>query len=224
MFKYIGYKNQTGIENMKDDQDLLNKSIEIGSKDFILRLYSWNTPTLTLGRNQKSNNINIEFCNRNNIPIIRRISGGRALVHDKELTYCFVCNSECLDNAVSIQKSYEYISQGLILGLKKLNIDTTLSIREKSSEKKEYCMEVLSSADISYKNKKLIGSAQFRKNNYILQHGSILIDYNKELINKIFNTESQFTNIISLNEINNKISFQKLMEAVVYGFKKVFNN
>ena len=85
-------------------------------------------------------------------------------------------------------------------------------------------MEVLSSADISYKNKKLIGSAQFRKNNYILQHGSILIDYNKELINKIFNTESQFTNIISLNEINNKISFQKLMEAVVYGFKKVFNN
>lgn len=223
MFKYIGYKNQTGIENMKDDQDLLNKSIEIRSKDFILRLYSWNSPTLTLGRNQKTNNINIEFCNRNNIPIIRRISGGRALLHDKELTYCFVCNSEYLDNAGSIQKSYEHISQGLILGLKKLNIDTTLSLREKPSEKKEYCMDILSSADISYKNKKLIGSAQFRKNNYILQHGSILIDYNKELINKIFNTESQFTNIISLNEINNKISFQELMEAVVYGFKKVFN-
>ena len=75
-------------------------------------------------------------------------------------------------------------------------------------------MLVSTGADLCYKNRKLIGSAQFRKEGYILQHGSILYDYDKELLEKIFKEEVDTSSIISIKEINSNITQKDVIDLL----------
>ena len=70
----------------------------------------------------------------------------------------------------------------------------------------DYCMLISTGADLCYNNKKLIGSAQCRKEGYILQHGSILYDYDRALLEEIFREEVDTNSIISIKEINPNIT------------------
>ena len=82
--QFIPYQILNGTENMALDEKLLDDAIKSISEP-ILRFYGWSEPTLTFGKNQ-------QIFGFKNFPAIRRITGGRALLHDKELTYCFICN------------------------------------------------------------------------------------------------------------------------------------
>lgn len=203
---FIPYKVYTGAENMQIDNDLLEDAIENNLQEPVFRLYGWSPACISLGRNQRSDFIDENFLNENNIDLVRRLTGGRALLHDNEITYSYICPVSSLENGENVTNSYKEISQILIDGFKKLGIELDFGGERKPKGHLDYCMLVSTGADLCYQNKKLIGSAQFRKNGYILQHGSILYDYEQELLKKIFKEEVDTSSITSIKEINKNIS------------------
>lgn len=203
---FIPYKVYTGAKNMQIDNDLLEDAIKNNLQEPVFRLYGWSPACISLGRNQRNDFIDENFLNENNIDLVRRLTGGRALLHDNEITYSYICPVSSLENGENVTNSYKEISQILIDGFKKLGVELDFGGERKAKGHFDYCMLVSTGADLCYQNKKLIGSAQFRKNGYILQHGSILYDYDKELLEKIFKEEVDTSSITSIKEINKNIS------------------
>ena len=203
----------SGQFNMNYDLKMLNYAIENKLDYALVRFYQWYPKCVSLGRNQKDNIILPEGIDK-----VRRLSGGRALLHDRELTYCFVSKIF----KPSIIESYKDISDGLILGFKKLGIE--LEYAKNKSDNLSYCMNISSGADVSYNGKKFIGSAQFRKEGYLMQHGSIPYELDYELIEKIFSEPFEKDKIITLNEINPNLSTRQIIEALKEGFREKFKD
>lgn len=220
---FYDYKIQTGENNMQIDSDLLDFAIKENLTQPILRLYGWSPACVSLGRNQPETNINKDLCKKLGIDLTRRLTGGRALLHDDELTYSFICPTEFLQNKDSVILSYKEISWALIEGMDELGITLEFPENKKAQSKFDYCMSISTGADLSYKNKKLIGSAQFRKQGYILQHGSILISYDKEKIESIFNEKVDENSITAISEIDKEIMIKEIAESIKSGFSKYFN-
>lgn len=216
---FIPYEIKDAKYNMEFDANLLEQC-ENDNIDIALRFYGWDVPSVTLGRNQKILGIDEDFCKKNNIPIVRRVTGGRALLHDKELTYCLICNKKLLKNGQNIIEDYKEISSVIIKTLKIFGIETTYGEKIKSNIGAGYCMNLSTICDISYNNKKFIGSAQFRKNTHILQHGAIPYSFNKELLDKIFMGNVDFSHIIALDEIQKNFNSQDFMNELKKNFEK----
>ena len=205
--KLIKYSVNSGKENMKQDADLLEKSISEQNIEPVFRLYGWSPMCISLGRNQKS-----DFININNIETVRRLTGGRALLHDNEVTYSCILPSQIIPNGESILNSYKYISNILIDFFKTLDIVLSFGNNKKISTQHDYCMLLTTGADLCYKNKKIIGSAQYRKKGYILQHGSILFGYNKDLLENIFN--EPISDITTIQEILPNLSKHEFIDRL----------
>lgn len=212
--RFIPFEVKTGQENMQIDSDLLEYAIKNQLKEPIFRLYGWSPACVSLGRNQKSDFLDLAFLKQNNIDYVRRLTGGRALLHDNEITYSYICPISFLENGENVVNSYKEISKILIAAFKKLDIELDFGGTKKVNGHKDYCMLVSTGADLCYKNRKLIGSAQFRKEGYILQHGSILYDYDKELLEKIFKEEVDTSSIISIKEINSNITQKDVIDLL----------
>ena len=210
--KFIPYEVKTGSENMHIDGELLEKAVQTGFKEAIFRLYGWSPACVSLGRNQKDDFLAKDLLKSLNIDTVRRLTGGRALLHDKELTYSFICPVEYLKHGENVKESYKEISEFLITKLDKIGIHTDFGGQKPVNTKFDYCMLLSTGADLCYKGKKLIGSAQCRKNGYILQHGSILLDYDRELLEKIFKEEVDTDEITSIKEINPDITLEDLIK------------
>ncbi len=181
--KLIKYSDYTGEENMQIDADILENAIASGAKEPVFRLYGWKPKCISLGRNQKDEFLTGE------IPAVRRLTGGRALLHDNEITYSYVSPASLITNGESVVESYKYISGILIDFFRTLGVELDFGENKRVSTHFDYCMLVSTGADVCYQGKKLIGSAQCRKQGYILQHGSILFDYDKELLERLFGEE-----------------------------------
>ena len=179
--KYIPYSINTGEVNMRIDSEILDDAINSQEKEPIFRLYGWAPRCVSLGRNQKEDFLN------DNIPRVRRLTGGRALLHDDEVTYSYVGPISSIPNGENVTASYKFISGILIDFFKTLGITLDYGQNKKVSTKYDYCMLLSTGADVCYEGKKIIGSAQCRKNGYILQHGSILFDYDKDFLEHLFN-------------------------------------
>lgn len=205
--KLIPFEVNTGTKNMLVDRDLLETAIKNQSKEHIFRLYAWSPMCISLGRNQKISFINTEVQKKYDIGIVRRLTGGRALLHDKELTYSYICPISGLQHGNSVIESYKEISSKMFIeSFKKLGIELEIASRTPHACDLNYCMQISTSADLCYKGKKLIGSAQFRKEGYILQHGSILFNYDKNLLENLFNEKIDKNVLTCMNEINPDIS------------------
>lgn len=211
---FIPYKINTGKVNMQIDSDLLENAIKTHSKEPIFRLYGWSPACVSLGRNQKSDFVDEEFLKSNGIDIVRRLTGGRALLHDNEITYSYVCPTSTLQNGQNVVESYKEISQILIAAFKKIDIELDFGGTKKVQGHKDYCMLVSTGADLCWHGQKLIGSAQFRKEGYILQHGSILYDYNKQLLEKIFKETVDTSSIVCIKEINPDIKKADIIQLL----------
>ena len=217
--QFIDFETMTGIENMSKDENLLNYAIENNLQEPIFRLYAWEPACISLGRNQDENFIDKELLKANNIDYVRRLTGGRALFHHKEITYSYVSSTSIIPNGENISESYKYISGIWIEIFKELGIDLTIGGLPRHITKNNYCMSVSTGADLCWNGKKFIGSAQCRKNGYILQHGAIVLDYDKELIDSIFQEQTDFETIISLKQINPNLT----KEDVINTTKKYIN-
>ncbi|MCM1338584.1 MAG: lipoate--protein ligase family protein [Muribaculaceae bacterium] len=198
----IPYSVNTGEYNMKEDEALLNNAISSHLESPILRLYGWAPACVSLGRNQDDKFLDKGFLNSKNIDVVRRLTGGRALLHDNEITYSIVCPVSYLKNGEHVVSSYMEISKFLTDRFQKAGICLTFGTEKPVKTGFDYCMLVSTGADLCYNGKKLIGSAQCRKNGYILQHGSILYDYDKNLLEEIFGEKVDSSEITTIKEIN----------------------
>lgn len=212
--KYINYQVLTGQENMRIDSDLLDSAIENKLDYPIFRLYAWKPACVSLGRNQKDDFLDRSFLKENNIDVVRRLTGGRALLHADEITYSFICPILYLKNGEHVVSSYKEISRILIGKFKTIGIDLDFGSNKPIKTGFDYCMLISTGADLCYHGKKLIGSAQCRKQGYILQHGSILYDYDKALLEKIFKEPVSTDEITSIKEINPKLTKEKIIDIL----------
>ena len=199
---------------MRIDSDLLDSAIENKLDYPIFRLYAWKPACVSLGRNQKDDFLDRSFLKENNIDVVRRLTGGRALLHADEITYSFICPTLYLKNGDHVVSSYKEISRILIGKFKTIGIDLDFGSNKQIKTGFDYCMLISTGADLCYHGKKLIGSAQCRKQGYILQHGSILYDYDKALLEKIFKEPVSTDEITSIKEINPKLTKEKIIEIL----------
>ena len=198
---------------MELDLNMLESAISNQTKDAYVRFYNWSPKCISLGKNQPFE----DFYGDLGIDIVRRPTGGRALLHDRELTYCFVSPVKI---GQSVIESYKDISDALISGFKKLGIELDYAGEHKGNMR--YCMNISCGADVCYKGKKLIGSAQFRSRGYLLQHGSILYDLDFDLVEKIFKQKADRSSIALLNKINPYLTQKELICALKEGFCEKF--
>lgn len=189
---------------MQIDSDLLDRAIEEQSQEPIFRLYAWSPKCVSLGRNQAEISVN-------GVDVVRRVTGGRALLHDNEITYSYISPVSIIPNGETIKESYKYISGILIDFFKTLGVELEFGGGGVNA-KHDYCMLISTGADVCYKGKKIIGSAQYRKNGYILQHGSILFGYDKELLEKLFHEEVSPDSITTVNEILPQMTKEEFVE------------
>lgn len=220
---FFSYSIHNGKYNMDFDEKMLNYAIEQQLTAPILRFYGWSPACVSLGRNQNDKHINKTFCTAQGIDFVRRLTGGRALLHDNELTYSFVCPCNFLENGETIIKSYKEISGALAAGLKKVGIEAEFPIEKKSDTKFEYCMSLATGADLSCRGKKIVGSAQFRKQGYILQHGSIIFDYNPDIIEKIFSEKPEINHIATIKNLMPSLTVEDLCKALKIGYEEYFD-
>ena len=105
--RYVKFGTYTGEENMQIDSDLLDEAIETQAQEPVFRLYAWKPRCITLGRNQKD-----DFIKANGVKedVVRRLTGGRALLHDDEITYSYVTPISIIPEGETISASYKYIS------------------------------------------------------------------------------------------------------------------
>ena len=121
--KLIDYAVNTGKYNMDYDESLLDSAIESATKEPIFRLYGWSPACISLGRNQNDSFINTDIMKKHNIDVVKRLTGGRALLHDNELTYSCIVSIENIENGQSVKESYKQISQILIDVFKEFDIN-----------------------------------------------------------------------------------------------------
>lgn len=220
MAKFYPYTVNSGQFNMDFDQGLVEYVYD--KKEPVLRLYGWSPACVSLGRNQDVNSINEIYCRHNGIDIVVRPTGGRALFHSNELTYSFVCPVDFLEQGESVILSYKEISGAIKNAFSLLNIEADFPENKKTNFSPEYCMSLATGADLSFCGKKLVGSAQYRKQGIILQHGSILFNYNVEIIKNIFGQNTDLSHITTINDINPEISIWDICQAMKTGFENYF--
>ena len=152
--RYISYAVETGQKNMDIDAQLLEDAITKNLQEPIFRLYGWAPACVSLGRNQDDKFLDYDFLKSKNIDVVRRLTGGRALLHDNEITYSFICPVSFLKNGEHIVSSYIEISQILIEKFKKLGINLDFGKGKQVKTGFDYCMLVSTGADLCFENKK----------------------------------------------------------------------
>ncbi len=143
------------------------------------RLYQWSRPSFSIGSFQKLDANFINDLAVNAIPIVRRITGGRALLHDREITYSVIASTRAPIFSGGIQGTFYAIARGLLAGLKQLGVEADIyappSLRKKNVS--PFCFAATSQYEVTAQGRKLIGSAQKRWTTHFLQHGSFILSH-----------------------------------------------
>jgi lipoate-protein ligase A len=183
-----------------------------------LRFYSWQKPAVAIGYFQKIREVvNVEACESDNIDIFRRVTGGGAVYKDPEgeINYSIVLKEETVPK--EIQESFREICNSIIIGLRKLGMETEFS----------------GTNDILLNGKKISGNAQTRQEGALLQHGTILYDFHPEIMAKYLIPPQQKLEAKGLTDIKQRVGTIKqfspntsLMEVennIIKGFEENFN-
>lgn len=209
-------------------------SVRKGSSAPTLRLYSWDRPSVTLGCFQKISDIDIEYCSNASIPVVRRPTGGRAILHNKELTYSFSVKTDNDLFSKGIFDSYKKISAAFYLALSKLGLSPEVSVKRKSADSSlrtqdcfsPLCFQSASYGEITINSKKVIGSAQKRWTDGLLQQGSIPYCIDEPEVLKIFRIHSVLDTkgaMAGLTETVPDLSDEKFRNIVKISFEEAFN-
>ncbi len=139
----------------------------------MLRLFSWSPPAISLGYAQRSDDVDFEACRRRGIDATRRLTGGRAVLHDDELTYGVVVEADRLRVGRSVTRAYALLCGGLIEALAAVGIEVAMTAAGQRGERDPACFASALGGDLAVGGRKLVGSAQCHRHGGILQHGAI---------------------------------------------------
>ncbi|TDM04333.1 lipoate--protein ligase family protein [Macrococcus carouselicus] len=235
---FINTKKQNPYFNMALDEALLNWVSE-GKMQPVIRFYGWNPRTLSIGYFQKlEKEIDIEKVKANDIGLVRRTTGGRGVLHDKELTYSVVVPESHPDMPQAVTEAYRVISNGLLEGFKELGFDAEFAIPRTEEQKAKLrdprssvCFDAPSWYELVVEGRKVAGSAQTRQKGVILQHGSILQDIDTNELFDLFiyknprmreKMQNAFSDkAVAINDLSDRhVTIKEMEEAFHKGFEK----
>lgn len=225
---FINSGSGTGYYNMELDVELTKNCRN--DKGF-LRLYRWKPYCISLGKNQSLDDIDTRKAHDDNIDIVKRPTGGRAILHAEELTYSVILP---VNPGLSPKDVYNKVSSALVKGLsyyhpllknvvlQSLQPDFKKILKQ---PKGKLCFASTARSEITYSGKKLVGSAQRKMGNAILQHGSILCGlFHKNLVNYITSEELNSPNLEENtceieSIVNEPVDYDHLSDCVKLGFE-----
>lgn len=220
-WRLIPLEVRNGYWNMALDEAILKAVIEMKSPNTI-RFFKWDPSTVSIGRNQSlSDEVDMKVADEMNFNVVRRITGGGAVFHDNtgEITYALVCPIDFLEdlNAYSVLDQFEIILQCIISGLTNFGLTP-----EKG---------MIHCPAIFLDGKKFSGNAQVRKKRYILQHGTILLEIDPELMYSVlkapFNVtkskmvKSVYSKCIGLKDVLQNYNETKFLSSIKNGFENI---
>ncbi|MBM4459166.1 MAG: lipoate--protein ligase family protein [Chloroflexi bacterium] len=163
-----------GAHNMAVDE-AIGRAISEGAAQPTLRFYDWHPPCVSLGRHQPWSAIDSVRCAALGYDIVRRPTGGRALLHTDELTYSIIAPADHPLVVGMVMDAYLRLSRGLLGGLARLGITAQAApgAPRADQEASAACFQAPSAYEIVVDGRKLLGSAQNRRSGFVLQHGSL---------------------------------------------------
>jgi lipoate-protein ligase A len=170
----IDQEPRSGAANMALDQAVA-EACAAGAGPPTLRFYRWQPPAVSLGRHQPLAEVDLDAVQERGYEVVRRPTGGRAILHTDELTYSVAASADEPRVEGSIMDAYLRLSNALLAGLRSLGLDADKapgSVRA-GPDVSAACFEVPSAYEITASGRKLLGSAQSRRAGYVLQHGSL---------------------------------------------------
>lgn len=176
-----------GRTNMAIDAALLEEAESSQEPRTIVRFYQWRCPTISLGRSQKIENaVDVRFCADRGIDIVHRPTGGRAVLHDDELTYAVISNDSSTFGD-TIYGNYKRVSEALCDGYRRLGVDAILAPDTRKALQQPDaadppCFISPSRYELTVQGRKVVGSAQRRLRRSFLQHGSMPISCDREVL------------------------------------------
>jgi len=205
-----------------------------------LRLYGWQPAAVSLGYHQPLHDIDLEACQRDHLDVVYRPTGGRAVLHSDELTYAVVLGPSSRLFKAEIMTVYEQLSQAILAGLALLQISAQFDRSERAlknfsrGELSGLCYASANRHEIGVEGKKMIGSAQRRMDQAVLQHGSILIgpqhcdlafylanraDDRRQAVHRYMKEHT-----VCLNEISPRpITYTEFSAALAEGFRRTLD-
>lgn len=162
-----------GAWNMAVDEAILEAAGR-GESLPTLRLYAWEPACLSLGYAQSFSDVDVERLNAHGWDVVRRATGGRAILHTDELTYSVTAPLDEPLMQGTILESYQHLAKALVAGVRSLGIPVEMAEHAPATgaAKGPVCFEAPSAYEIVVSGKKLVGSAQARKKEGVLQHGT----------------------------------------------------
>lgn len=174
-WRLIEHPPAKGAWNMAVDEAIL-ESVYNGTSPPTLRLYAWQPACLSLGHAQRLSEANIEVLNQQGWDLVRRPTGGRSILHVDELTYSVTAHQSEPRVRGGVLESYLRLSKALIEALQNLGLSPEANENKSNNKPPEpnpVCFEVPSNYEITVNGKKLVGSAQARRKEGLLQHGAL---------------------------------------------------
>ena len=227
-WQYIDSGPNIGAYNMAVDEELLARA-QAGEAMPVLRFYAWEPAAVSLGRFQNTkSSVNAEACRRLGFDIVRRVTGGRAVLHANELTYSIVARTDHALFPQTVLGTYKVIAAGLVAGLRLLGLPAEMVTREDSHAslvqkhpKEASCFSSPSWYEIVVQGRKIAGSAQRRAGGAFLQHGSILIGYDPQLEAAVIPGEPTGERVTSIqHELGRNVPAKEIKSAILSGFQE----
>ncbi|MGB9716518.1 MAG: lipoate--protein ligase family protein [Thermodesulfovibrionales bacterium] len=223
-WRYIDSGLSSASYNMAVDEAIAI-SVKKGDSPPTLRLYGWSIPSVSIGYSQKVSDIDFDYCKKKGIPIVRRPTGGRAILHSNEITYSFSVKTDDVLFSKNLRDSYRKISKAFVVFFLKIGLSPDVRLlRETRHSRSPLCFESVSYGEITIKDKKIIGSAQKRWNDGLLQQGSIPISIDREEMERVFRLQSPIEGrLVGLKEIIHQLNYEVLKNIIKDSFEEVFD-
>ena len=204
-----------GAFNMGVDEALLASAI---AGIATLRFYGWEGHWLSLGYAQSLDPRRIAACAEAGVGIVHRVTGGRAVLHGSDLTYCLAAPETALP--AGLRGSYQLVGDALIAGLQSLGVAAERSVAPSATVRSSDfdCFAVPAEDEICVRGRKLAGSAQRRARGGVLQHGSIRVAPDPPKVTRVVGFAPGVAT--SLKELGMRVVREELLEALKAAFRK----
>lgn len=227
LWRLIQHDTADGAMQMAVDEAILEAHLRALVPP-TLRLYRFSPPAVTIGLSQTISQQLVDSIASRGYDVVRRPTGGRAVLHLNDLTYCFVASDTSVSTGVlarNISVSYKQICNGLIAALGKLGIESQLGSAGTAYRHLKDCFMATTGSDLHHQGVKIIGSAQLRRGSAVLQHGSLPLIQEAQLMAEVLHEPPSLTrrhhNLFDL--AGRAVPDSELQEAFRAGFAQVFN-
>jgi lipoyl(octanoyl) transferase len=231
-WRYIDQGENMASYNMALDEAIAT-TVRKGLSPPALRLYGWDKPSVTIGCFQKSGTIDNAYCTSMGIPVVRRPTGGRGILHGNELTYSFSARTDTELFSHGLMDSYRKISEAFGLAFTRIGIVPEIQLTKKpcagpekgQQARNPLCFHSVSYGEISLNKRKIVGAAQKRWRDGLLQQGSVPIRIAYDEVFMIFHCSDPQgirKNMCGLSEIGVSFTMGGLKSAIRSAFEEVF--